>query len=163
MSHSISSPSFCLLKFLSSKRKRLLFPHPKRRWAFCACAIWRVLMVVSAGVRRRGVPSSRKCKIKHGCPLWKRFCAVPWNNCAVSREVYVTCGKKKQKTKQNRSVAFEMLELAMTWKLFRLEFFPRVTCQLQMFAKVAEGLFTDINGQDRHSTTSTTSALTPIC
>ena len=82
----------------------------------------------------------------------------------MSKEGYVTCGKtNKQTNKQNRSVAFEMLELAMTWKIVSVRKFPRVTCQLQMFAKVAEGLFTPINRLDRHSTTSTTSALTRIC
>ena len=75
----------------------------------CACATRHVLMGVSAGVLRRGVPSSRKCKIKHGGPLCERFCAVPWTNCPVSKEGHVTFEKKKNR------LAFEMLELARTW------------------------------------------------
>ena len=55
-----------------------------------------------------------------------------------------------------RRVAFEMLELATTWKIVLVRNFHEllVNCrQLQMFPKVAEGLFTHINGFDRHSTT----------
>ena len=63
---------------------------------------------------------------------------------------------EKRKTKQNKQknqIALEMLELALTWKIVSVRNFPGVTCQLQMFAKVAQGLFTIVNGLDKDSTT----------